>query len=190
MSKQDVIWVEGERDLFLNMQRRMDMSLSAARKELRSVGMKIVNDAKENIRNNGSNAQGTLRKSGRVQAVEGDPDAIDAGFPMPYAAYVEYGTKGGGKRTIKSMIPRIIAWLQKKTSVAKGMKSAFASAATFSGMSTQRYLQQTAFFIARSIVKKGTKPHPYFVPAVEKNKKAVTDAISEAVRKETDRNGK
>lgn len=170
MSKNDVIWIEGEKALFLNMQRRMDVSISSARKALRTAGMNIVNDAKTNLRNNGSIGQSNLRNSGRVQAVEGDPDAIDAGFPMPYAFYVENGTKGGGKRTIKSMMPRIIQWLRKKGKFGED------------GMSI-------AYFISRKIVKKGTQPHPFFGPAVEKNKKAVTDAISEAVKKETERNG-
>jgi hypothetical protein len=80
MSKNDAIWVEGERELFLKMQRMTNSNLTAARKALRTGGMRIINDAKENLRINGSMAQGQLRKSGRVQAVAGDPDAIDAGL--------------------------------------------------------------------------------------------------------------
>jgi hypothetical protein len=39
--------------------------------------------------------------------------------------------------------------------------------------------------MARAIARKGTRPHPFFGPAVEKNKKAVVDAIAEAINKET-----
>jgi hypothetical protein len=39
--------------------------------------------------------------------------------------------------------------------------------------------------MARAIARKGTRPHPFFGPAVEKNKKAVVDAIAEAIDKET-----
>ena len=193
MSKQDVIWLEGERELYINLQRRMDTNTTAARKALRSVGLQIVNDAKENLRANDSVATGQLRASGKVQKVDGDPDAFDAGFFTKksgdgYAACVEYGTKAGGKRTIGFLIPIITAWLKKKTSVGRGMKSAFASAAAFSGMSADKYLRQIAFFISRKIVRMGTKPHPYFRPALEKNEQAITDAIAEAVN--DDNNGK
>ena len=49
MSKQDVIWLEGERELYINLQRRMDTNTTAARKALRSVGLQIVNDAIANV---------------------------------------------------------------------------------------------------------------------------------------------
>ena len=183
------IWVEGEKQLFLNLQKRMDMNTSTARKALRKAALNFIADAKENIRSNGSNAGGMLRPSGKVQAVEGDPDSFDAGFfaqegNSGYAYYVEYGTKGGGKRTIKVLMPNIIAWLKKKTSVKRGTYSAFESAAAFEKMSPEKYLKQIAYFISRSIVKKGTKPHPFFRPALEKNEQAFVDAISEDVRRE------
>jgi HK97 gp10 family phage protein len=168
MAKNDVIWVEGEKELYVNMQRSMEGSLKAAREGLQNAGLKIVADATRNIRKNKSWTSGTLGNSGKVQKVEGDEDAIDAGFFSDkgegYAAYVEYGTPGGGKRTIKSMIPRITQWLRKKGKYGADGKS-------------------MAFFISRKIVKQGTKPHPFFMPAVEKNKQAVEQAIAEGVRK-------
>lgn len=184
MSGRGDIWIEGEKELYMNMQKHLVTLTDNSRRGLRKAGMNIIADAKENLRNNGNIGEGTLRKSGRVQAVEGDPDSIDVGFPMPYAAYVEYGTPGGGNRTIRSMMPRIIQWLRKKTSVRKSIKSAFESAATFSGMSADRYLKQTAYFIARSIVKNGTRPHPFFGPAVEKNMKAIEDAVAQSIRED------
>lgn len=186
MSKRDVIWVDGERELFLNMQRVMGSNLSAARQALRTGGMTIVNDAKQNLRNNGNIAFGELRKSGRVQAVEGDPDSIDAGFPMPYAYFVEYGRRAGKRPPMHNLIE----WLRKKTATSRDTKNAFESAAAFMKMDAEKYRRSLAFLIARSIGEKGTRPHPFFAPAVEKNKKAVTDAIKEAIAKDIERNGK
>ena len=54
MSKRDVIWVDGERELFLNMQRVMGSNLSAARKGIRAGALNIINDAKQNLRGNHS----------------------------------------------------------------------------------------------------------------------------------------
>jgi hypothetical protein len=158
----------------------MQTNISSARQALRTAGIKIVNDAKENLRDNGSIAQGQLRKSGRVQAVDNDPDAIDAGFPVPYAYFVEYGRRSGKMPPLHN----IIEWLKKKTSSAKGIKNAFASAAAFEGRDIERYRRSIAFLIARSIAKHGTKPHAYLSPAVEKNKKAAADAIKDAIAKD------
>lgn len=175
MSKRDVIWVDGERELFLNMQRVMGSNLSAARQGIRAGAMSIINDAKQNLRGNHSVVTGQLRASGRVQAVQGDEDAVDAGFFSDgngYAAVVEYGSKAGGKRKLGFMIRVIKQWLRKK------------------GEPDGRGLDNAAFFIARSIIRKGTRPHPFFAPAVEKNKKAVEDAIKEAIAKDIEANGK
>lgn len=174
MSKRDVIWVEGEKQLYMNMQRIMGANISAARESLAEAGMLIINDAKNNLKQNHSIATGQLRKSGRAQAVEGDPDAVDVGFFSDgtqggYAAYVEYGTRAGGKRTIKFLLPFITQWMRKKGIGGVGID-----------------FKSAAYFITRKIVRKGTRPHPFFTPAVEKNKKAVTDAIQEAIRKDID----
>ena len=167
MSKRDVIWVEGEKQLYMNMQRIMGANISAARESLAEAGMLIVNDAKNNLRSNHSVVTGQLRASGRAQAVEGDLDAVDVGFFSDgngYAAVVEYGSKAGGKRKLGFMIRVIKQWLRKK------------------GEPDGRGLDNAAFFIARSIIRKGTRPHPFFAPAVEKNKKAVERAIANAVK--------
>ena len=168
MAKNDVIWLEGEKELYLNMQKSMFGTVQAGRKALQKAALQIVADATKNIRSNGSWTSGMLANTGKVQRVEGSEDEIDAGFFSKettggYAAYVEYGTRGGGKRTIKSMIPRITQWLRKKGKYGADGKS-------------------MAFFISRKIVKQGTKPHPFFMPAVEKNKQALEQAIAEGVR--------
>ena len=169
MSKRDVIWVEGEKELYMNMQRIMGANISAARESLAEAGMLIVNDAKNNLRSNHSVVTGQLRASGRAQAVEGDPDAVDVGFFSDntqggYAAYVEYGRRSGKMPPVDYLIQ----WVRKKLRL------------------PDKEARARGWAMARSIARKGTRPHPFFTPAVEKNKKAVTDAIQEAIRKDID----
>lgn len=192
MSRRDGIevWVDGERELYLNMQRRMDGVMKAARKGLERAGMQIVEDAKQNLRGGNSVVTGQLRASGKVQRVEGDEQQIDVGFFSQntrggYAAYVEYGRKSGKMPPVDE----IVQWLRKKSATRAGSKSALASAAVFMGRKPADYIRSLAWAVARTIGKKGTRPHPFFGPAVEKNKKAVGDAIAAAVKKETEKNG-
>lgn len=187
MSKRDVIWVEGERELFLKMQRMTNSNLTAARKALRTGGMRIINDAKENLRINGSMAQGQLRKSGRVQAVAGDPDAIDAGFPLTYAFFVEYGRKSGKMPPIDALVE----WLRKKTSKSAALESALIHIEGRRKRRKEAYtkdylLNGAAWGVAKAIAKNGTQPHPFLNPAVEKNKEAIMTEIQEAIRKDID----
>lgn len=172
------ITLEGERELFLKMEYRLEGCEKAGRRGLRKGALKIVNDAKGKLKSNGSVVTGMLRASGKVQAVEGDPDAVDAGFFSQdtkggYAYFVEYGTRAGGKRTIKFLLPLITQWMRKKGIKGIGMD-----------------FKSVAYFIARKIVRQGTRPHPFFGPAVEANKNAVNEFIAEEVEKETKRDGK
>ena len=181
--KNDMVWVEGERELFLNMQRTMDGTMQKAMQGLEKAALNIIADAKENLKGNHSVVTGQLRASGRVQRVEGDEQALDAGFfsegsESGYAFFVEYGRRSG-RRPPTYIIKQ---WLRKKSSTGAGIKNAFESAAAHEGMSAHRYLNSLAYLIARSIGKKGTKPHPFFAPAVEKNKGAISDAITMAIQ--------
>lgn len=185
MKKGDGIWLEGERELFLNMQKHLGTVNNAARKALQKGGMMIVNDAKQNLRNNESVVTGQLRASGKVQRVEGDPDSVDAGFfgqntSGGYAFFVEYGRRAGKMPPVNF----IEAWLKKKSTRSSGIKSAFKSASVYAKMKPKAYLKHLAWAIARAIARKGTRPHPFFRPAVEKNKKAISEAIATAVKKE------
>lgn len=169
MNTGDLIRVEGERELQMKMQRVMTAHISAARQSLAEAGMRIVNDAKDNLRQNKSVATGQLRASGRAQAVDGDPDAVDVGFFSDntqggYAAYVEYGRRSGKMPPVDYLIQ----WVRKKLRL------------------PEKEARARGWAMARSIARKGTQPHPFFTPAVEKNKKAVMDAIQEAIRKDID----
>lgn len=162
------LWLEGERELFANMQKKLGGLGKAGREALQKGGMLIVNDAKINLRNNRSVVTGLLRSSGKVQKVQGDEDAIDAGFFSQqttggYAFFVEYGRRAG-KMPPPDML---VEWCRKKLRL------------------PDKIAKARGWAMARAIARKGTRPHPFFGPAVEKNKKAVVDAIAEAIDKET-----
>lgn len=165
MSTKQGIWVDGERELFLNMQKTLDNSLRAGMKGLEKAALNIIADAKENLRGNESVVTGQLRASGRVQRAQDDDRALDAGFFSPdaeggYAFFVEYGRRSG------KMPPLFVLrqWVRKKLRM------------------DAKEARNVAFLIGRKIAKKGTKPHPFFGPAVEKNQKAVSDAITAEIQ--------
>lgn len=163
MAKKDTIWVEGERELFINMQRTMDGTLQAAMRGIEKAALSIIADAKDNLKGNHSVVTGQLRASGRVQRVEGDEQALDAGFFSQdttggYASFVEYGRRAGKMPPVQY----IIQWVRKKFQM------------------DEKTAKARGWAIARKIAKKGTKPHPFFAPAVEKNKGEVEAAIKTA----------
>ena len=188
MSKRDLIWVEGERELYLNMQKSLDGTLKAARQGMRKAGLAIIADAKANLKDNGSVVTGQLRASGKVQAVEGSADEIDAGFfsegkKKGYAYFVEYGRRSGKMPPVEMLME----WLRKRTTKSKALQSAIIHMEGRRRSRKNAYtkddlLRSAAWALAKWIAKKGTKPHPFFAPAVEKNKKQVNDAIAMAVR--------
>lgn len=190
------ITLEGERELFLKMEYRLEGCEKAGRRGLRKGALKIVNDAKGKLKTNGSVVTGMLRASGKVQAVEGDPDAVDAGFFSQdtkggYAYFVEYGRRAGKMPPVEMLME----WLRKRTSKSKALRSAVN---ILEGRRKRReaaytkddLLRSAAWGLARHIAKKGTRPHPFFGPAVEENKNAVNEYIAEEVEKETKRDGK
>lgn len=167
MSIDKGIWLDGEKELFVNMQRVMRSNLEAAREGLQAGAMDIINEAKQNLRNNGSISTGQLRASGKVQTVQNDPDAVDAGFFSDdtrggYAYFVENGRRSGKMPPVDYLIQ----WFRKKF----GMDEKEARA---SGWAT-----------ARTIARKGTTPHPFFAPAVEKHRKSIEKAIKQAIAKD------
>lgn len=167
-----MIEVEGLRELHLVMERKAEETISAGRKGLRAAGMNIIADAKDNLRGNHSVVTGGLRASGKVQKVEDDPDAIDVGFfaqgsSQGYAYFVEYGRRATKTTTagVPTLRQAIEQWLRKKFGMAEGKE-----------------LKSRAFLISRAIHKKGTKPHPFFAPAVEKNKADIERAIGNEIK--------
>lgn len=166
--------LEGQRELFVNLEKNERATTRAAMEGLKNAGLNIIADAKDNLKGNHSVVTGKLRASGNVQRAEDDKQGLDVGFFAKdsqggYAFFVEYGrratkTRVAGNPTLKQAIEQ---WLRKKF-----------------GLPLGKELQQRAFFIARAIHKRGTKPHPFFQPAVEKNEQAVADAIAQEINKE------
>ena len=188
MKKGDMIWVEGERELFLNMQKTLDGTTKAAMRGLEKAALNIVADAKRNLKDNGSVVTGQLRASGKVQMVNGKADELQAGFfsqegESGYAAAVEYGRRSGKMPPVDMLME----WLRKRTSKSKALSSAVIHMEGRRRTREKAYtrddlLRSAAWSLAKWIAKKGTKPHPFFTPAVENNKKAVNDAIAMAVK--------
>ena len=115
-----------------------------------------------------------------ASAVEGDEDAIDAGFfseNQGYAAFVEYGRKSGKMPPVNMLME----WLRKRTSKSGALKSAVVHMEGRRKRRTSAYtkddlLRSAAWSLAKWIAKRGTQPHPFFAPAVEKNKKEIEKA--------------
>jgi hypothetical protein len=188
MKKGDMIWVEGERELFLNMQKTLDGTTKAAMQGLERAALNIVADAKRNLKDNGSVVTGQLRASGKVQMVDGKADVLEAGFfsqegESGYAAAVEYGRRAGKMPPVDMLME----WLRKRTSKSKALRSAVIHMEGRRRTRKEAYtkddlLRSAAWSLAKWIAKKGTKPHPFLTPAVEDNKTKVNDAIAMAVK--------
>ena len=126
---------------------------------------------------------------GKVQRVEEDASSLDVGFfakgsQEGYAYFVEYGRRAT-KTTVKgnpTLFQSIKVWLRKKNRGQRGMTDDFKASSKKARMTQEQYLNMLAAKITRSIHKKGTKPHPFFAPAVEKNKASIEDAISNSVK--------
>jgi hypothetical protein len=126
---------------------------AAALVGLQEAAMNIVGDAKDNLERDGGVVTGLLRSSGNAWR---KGDEVVAGFfdttnsSSGYALYHEFGRRSG-----KMPPPDILAaWAYKKYHM-KDWKAA----------------RSLGWAWAKAIARKGTRPHPFFVPAVNKNTK-------------------
>lgn len=167
-----MIRVEGQQALKMNLDKVAKEIATASDKALQAVGLEIVAEAKTNLNNNKTNNTGMLRSSGKVQKAE--DGTVDAGFfsseqQNGYAEYVEYG-RGPSKN--KGAIPledSLKAWVHRKLGIAYGKE-----------------LDSATFLIARKIHRKGTKPQPFFAPAVKKIEDRLEEIVSKYIKKESD----
>ena len=125
---------------------------------LKDFGLKIIAQAKANLKNNDSVASGLLRNSGRV-VVQPD-NTVDAGFYSNYAAFVEEGRKPGGMPPVDA----IEQWVKRK---GRKRNSGLKAAAVFTGKSEDQLARSAAWAIAKTIKEHGTRPHPFLKPAYE-----------------------
>ena len=171
MAKGGDISFEGMNEVLRAMRRASGDIQRATMQGLQRGGLDVIADAKVNLRQNHSVVTGLLRASGKVQKV--DDETLEVGFfdtqnQEGYAAYVEYGRRAGRFPPIQNLA----AWAYKKFHL-KDWRAANA----------------LGFQVARKIAREGTNPHPFFGPALDKNKenivRRVQDAINETLNKNT-----
>lgn len=162
---------EGMNEVLRAMRKASGDIQRATMKGLQRGGLDVIEDAKVNLLQNHSIVTGLLRASGNVQKV--DDETLEVGFfdttnREGYAAYVEYGRRAGRFPPLQNLA----AWAYKKFSL-KDWRAANA----------------LGFQVARKIAREGSQPHPFFGPALEKNKenivRRVQDAINETLNKNT-----
>lgn len=137
----------------------------AAMKGLQAGALDIIADAQTNLRTNGSVVTGLLRQSGRTQKV--DELTLDVGFfdtsnkGSGYAFYVENGRRAG------KMPPpdELIKYCRKKLRM------------------SEREAKKAGWAMALRIARKGTRPHPFFNPAITKNRKKILDRLENEIKK-------
>lgn len=148
----------------------------AAMQGMEAAALNIIADAQRNLVRNKNNVTGMLRQSGHV---ERKGDEVIAGFfdthntGSGYALYLEFGRRSG------KMPPpdELAAWAYKRFH-----------------LQDWKLATSMGWAWAKAIAKKGTQPHPFFVPAVNQNTKggrlggvlnSVTKAITQALRSST-----
>ena len=125
---------------------RMERALKEIADEfMEEVAKEILTEAKYNMLEDGSIVTGKLEASGYVKKIEqGD---WEVGFSAPYAGFVEYGT---GPRAKLPPVNKLAEWAKIKFGLP------FTEA------------RRVAWAVAHWIKEHGTKPHPFFRPAIYK----------------------
>lgn len=187
------VWVDGQDRLYANYNRVIDEVAKEAKTGLQRAGMKIIAQAQRNMKTagyNGStlNTTGRLSQSGKVQDISNDPYGVEVGFfsetsSTGYAAYVEYGRRAGKMPPVDELRE----WVRKKRSGMSAATDAMKAAAVFTKKTYNQMLDSLAWAVAISIKRRGTRPHPFFGPAVKKCQADVTRALTQAIKKVTDK---
>lgn len=146
--------------LGMNMKQFENELLLVAKNALKNLGQRIISSAQSTLRRRKNIATGLLINSGAVK--EDGPVVIKAGFPTMYAYYVEFGRRSGKWPPFRF----IYEWVRIRHFTKDDEEA-----------------RQIAFFIQRSIGKKGTKPHPFLKPAYEKNKPLLVAILKKAAAK-------
>lgn len=146
--------------------------------EFKSFGINVVSDAKILAPTNLGQLKNAISSySSRLQ--------VTIAVNVDYAAYLEFGTKafaaayvgtlpatwqefaiqfkGKSGGNFAQLIKAIMQWVKDK------------------GIATGKDVQNAAYLISRSIIQKGIRPHPYLIPAFEKNKIELINNIKNAL---------
>ena len=159
------IRLEGLDEVLRNLEGIKPVVQKAAMKGLQAGAMDIIADAQTNLRTNGSVVTGLLRQSGRTQKV--DELTLDVGLfdttnkGSGYAFYAENGRRAG------KMPPpdELIQYCRKKLRM------------------SEREAKKAGWAMALRIARKGTRPHPFFNPAINKNRKKILDRLENEIKK-------
>lgn len=161
------ISLEGLDKVLASLEKLKPEMVKAAMAGLQAGAMDIIADAQTNLRTNGSVVTGLLRQSGKTQKV--DDLTLDVGFfdttnkGSGYAFYVENGRRSGRMPPPDELIQYCRKKLRMSDSEAK----------------------KAGWAMALRIAKKGTKPHPFFQPAITKNRKKILDRLENEIKKKT-----
>lgn len=162
------VYVEGLDQVLRNLASKSKEIRNEASKGLQAAGLNIIADAQQNLRQNGSVVTGLLRQSGKIQKI--DDDNLDVGFfdsqnrQSGYAYFVEYGRRAG-----KMPPPDELAqWAYKKFH-----------------LHDRKAARAAGWAMAVKIAKAGTKPHPFFMPALDKNRNRIVQVIQDAINRAT-----
>lgn len=163
--------LEGVRELQLAIDRKIKEVGRASDKGLQAVGLEIVAEAKTNLRRNRTTNTGMLSASGKVQ--KQSDGTMDAGFFSQgsndgYAAPVEYGRGPSLRKGAIPLAQTLKAWVHRKLGVPYGKE-----------------LDSATYLIARKIHRHGTKPQPFFIPAIRKVVQKAGEIMSKYINEAT-----
>ena len=149
-------------------------------------GKLLEEQIKQNLTDNDSIATGDLRGSVSSSEVQVTKDAIfvevGAGRGLPYAQAVEYGTKPHTPPlSITEPGQPLYEWVRIKRLA--GVYSVRTGKRLGSKAKQIDENRQMAREIWAHIRKFGTKPHPYFEPAIEQTRERIMKLFEEAINK-------
>lgn len=156
--------IRGLEELLKNMDKVEEDLRREAMNGLKAAGMNIIVDAQDNLLKDHINNMGTLSQSGKTQKI--DDEHIEVGFiadnGQGYAEFVEYGRRSG-----RMPPPDVMGeWAYHKLRIRE-----------------RKIADKVGWGLAVNIAKKGTKPHPFFKPAVDKNQSKIKGVIQDAIDK-------
>ena len=162
-----------------------------AQKGMNTVAMRVADDAKKTLKENGSIATSQLINSIFIRPQT--DSTIDVKAEANHAYWVEFGRKPGKLPPIKP----ILEWIKKKGladtySIKNHKRAARGSATSYSVIATKRTVLKSDYYkraiamawaIAKSINSHHTKARPFLFPAFRKNKADMMRVIGDAIKR-------
>ncbi len=147
----------------------MDIEWKNLRAVLKQYGEVFIENAKERLAQNNSNATYTLSDSMKLSSVEITDDYFSVTIEIEdYWKYVEEG-RGPGKYP---PVEKIEEWVERKPVQPQSINGDTPS------------VKQLSFLIARKIAERGTTPNPFFEITKEETWKQMEESIYEAIQED------